>query len=108
VPATVRAEPVRQIVAIEEPTASSSQLGSQDGHKTLTKSPFAYKLRKISNTLPTSVPEATQSDLLACFSDPVVQDNLEISPEDLWEELLNPFLKEKLGWGNTNLEVAIR
>jgi len=108
VPATVHAEPVQQIVAIKEPTASSSQLGSHDGHKTPSESPFVHKLCKISNALPTSVPEATQSDLLAHFADPAVQDNPEISSEDLWEELLNPFLKDKLGWGNTNLEAAVR
>lgn len=99
---------MHQVATIEEPTPSSSQLGSQERQDTLAKSPFAHHLRKISDALPASVPEATQTDVLACFENPATLDNLEILSEDLWERLLNPLLKDKLGWGDTNLEATIR
>ena len=71
---------------------------------THTKSPFMEELQRISMALPMTISEATGTDLLSWFADPLQQDNPDVSPDDLWEEVLNPFLKTTLGW-NAELDL---
>lgn len=107
VPSTVNAEPVKQDRAIENPSASSSQLGIKE--KTRTESTFVQELRRISIALPATISEATETDLLSQFSDPLRHNDPEVSANDLWEEVLNPFLKATLGWSTeVDIEVVIR
>jgi len=109
VPSTVNARPVQQDPHIETPSASSSQLGPGEKEKTRTKSAFVQELQRISMALPTMIPEATGTDLLSQFADLLQHDNPDISVDDLWEEVLNPFLKTTLGWNaEIDLEVVIR
>ena len=55
------------------------------------------------------IPEATETDLLSQFADPLQHNNPDISVDDLWEEVLNPFLKTTLGWNaELDSEVVIR
>ncbi|KDR66334.1 hypothetical protein GALMADRAFT_80973, partial [Galerina marginata CBS 339.88] len=98
VPSTVNARPVQQDAHLEIPLASSSQLGCGNKETTPTRSAFVRELRRISMTLPMTIAEATRTDVLAQFADPAEHDNLDISADDLWEEVLNPFLKTTLGW----------
>lgn len=50
--------------------------------------------------LPDTIPEASDSDLLAEFrQDPANFDNKMFDKDDLWEEEINPHLKGVLGWG---------
>jgi hypothetical protein len=50
--------------------------------------------------LPKEVPEATDHDLLSRFSDPAAHDDPLVQADDLWEDVLNPFLKATFGWGD--------
>ena len=54
--------------------------------------------------LPMPISKATETDLLSQFADPLQQDNPDVSPDDLWKEVLNPFLKMTLGW-NAELDL---
>ncbi len=67
------------------------------------------KLKLIADSIPLDIPEATTGDRLAQFSDPAALDRPEVASEDLWEEVLNPFLKGVLGWGaDEEIDQAIR
>jgi len=104
VPSTVTAQPVLQDPLKETSSASSNQLGTR--RKTHTRSTFVEELRRISTALPATISEATETDLLARFADPLRHDNPNISADCLWEEVLNPFLKGTLGW-NTDIDLAV-
>jgi hypothetical protein len=103
VPSTVTSSPVSQItslplpLSLESPSVVEAQPPKQTMHA---GSGFLHQLEQISNTLPSTIPEATPTDLLAQFSNPAAYDNPDISSDDLWEEVLNSFLKGALGWGN--------
>lgn len=56
-------------------------------------------LRQISERLPLEMAEASPTDLLANFTNPIAHDSLEIMSKDLWEGVLNPMLKGIMGWG---------
>lgn len=73
------------------------------------KSLFICELYDIAKAIPPSVPEATKEAMLSKFLNLSQLDNLAISTADLWKEILNPFLKEVLGWGtNMDLESIIQ
>lgn len=58
--------------------------------------------------IPTTISEETGTDVLAQFSDLMWHDNPAISADDVWEEVLNPFLNLELGWNvELNLDVVI-
>ncbi|KAG6843636.1 hypothetical protein H0H93_000460, partial [Arthromyces matolae] len=58
------------------------------------------KLRTLIGQLPATIPDAIPSDDLAIFGcDPVTFDNLDLPPEEIWEESVNKTLKSVLGWG---------
>jgi hypothetical protein len=97
---------VQQDPQIESASGSSSQLEPGEKKKTRPKSALVQELRRISMALPTTIPEATGTDLLSQFASPLQHDNPDIPAEDLWEEVLNPFLKTTLGW-NAELDVDV-
>ena len=109
VPSTVDAQPVQQDPHTETRLVSPRQLMPGERKPTHTKSPFVEELRRISMALPMAISEATGTDLLSQFADPLQQDNPDVSPDDLWEEVLNPFLKTTLGWNaELDLEGVVR
>jgi len=67
----------------------------------VTEGPLLQRLYFINKNLAHDVPEATENDVLAQFSeDPASFDNLAIDSENLWEEVLNPVMKGILRWGD--------
>jgi hypothetical protein len=48
----------------------------------------------VSKTLPNTIPVATPNDKLARFANATACDDPGLASDDLWEEVLNPFLKE--------------
>jgi len=68
------------------------------------------KLQHLIENLPDSVPEAGDNDKLAIFGgNPKDFDDERLDPDGLWEEVLNPLLKSRLGWGTEgNMDVIIR
>jgi hypothetical protein len=61
---------------------------------------FLDRFQRIAEALPESVPVGNSSDRLAAFgSAPELLNDPNIESEDLWEEQLNGFMKENLGWG---------
>jgi hypothetical protein len=64
-------------------------------------SQFVKKLEVLVKQIPESIPEGSENDILAPFGDnPRNQDVSGLDGDELWEENLNRFLKEILGWGN--------
>ena len=59
--------------------------------------------------LPHTIPEASDDNKLAEFGqDPANFDNKMLNQDDLWEEEINPHLKQVLGWGTEgNMEDLI-
>ncbi|TFK71092.1 hypothetical protein BDN72DRAFT_856481 [Pluteus cervinus] len=68
------------------------------------------RLKHLTRDLPDHIPEATDNDTLAMFSGiPPECDDLEVDSQDLWEVILNPFMKAVLGWGiETDMTQLIR
>lgn len=63
-------------------------------------SPFIKKLSELAKNLPDTIPEASDSDILAEFGqDPANFDDKTLDKDSLWEEEINPRLKRVLGWG---------
>lgn len=64
------------------------------------KSKLLNRIQKIVKNLPDSVPIASSQDRLAVFShDPCLLAGTTKNGDDLWEDTLNSFLKDALGWG---------
>jgi hypothetical protein len=64
------------------------------------KSKLLNRIQKIVKNLPDSVPIASSQDRLAVFShDPCLLAGTTKNGNDLWEDTLNSFLKDALGWG---------
>ena len=62
-------------------------------------SSFLENFQNLIKRLPDSTPEASEYDKLALFSgNPAVHDNPALKGDELWE-VVNPLLKEALGWG---------
>ncbi len=60
---------------------------------------FLDRFQRIVGALSEHVPVGNSSDRLAAFRSPEQLDDPNIESEDLWEERLNGFMKENLGWG---------
>ena len=61
---------------------------------------FIKRFEEIVKGLPESVPLASGNDRLAAFNiEPAFLDDPNIGADDLWEVIINGFLKEHLGWG---------
>ena len=61
---------------------------------------FLDRFQRIAGALPESVPVGSSVDRLAAFGwAPELFDDSNIKSEDLWEERLNGFMKDNLGWG---------
>ena len=75
----------------------------------ITGSDFLEKFHNLINRLPDSIPEASEYDKLALFSgNPAVHDDPSLNGDELWE-VVNPLLKEALGWGvEGNMDDIIR
>ena len=73
------------------------------------ESELLKRIRKIVNNLPNSVPIASSQDRIAVFShDPHLLAGTAKNGDDLWEDTLNSFLKEALGWGGEeDMEVMV-
>lgn len=73
-------------------------------------SSFLNKLQHLIENIPDNVPEAGDNDKLAIFGgNPKDFDDERLDPDGLWEEVLNPLLKSRLGWGmEGNMEDIIR
>ena len=63
---------------------------------------FLDRFQRIVGALSESIPVGNSGDRLAAFRFPEQLDNPNINSEDLWEERLNGFMKEHLGWGTEN------
>jgi len=74
------------------------------------ESKLLKRIRKIMKNLPESVPIASSQDKLAVFShDPRLLTGTIKNGDDLWEDTLNSFLKEALGWGGEEgMEAMVR
>jgi hypothetical protein len=74
------------------------------------ESELLRRIQKIVKNLPDSVPIASSQDRLAVFShDPRLLAGTTKNGDDLWEDTLNSFLKEALGWGGEeDVEVMVR
>ena len=65
-----------------------------------TGSRFIKRFEEIVQCLPENIPIGSGNDKLAAFNvKPALLDDPKIDPEDLWEVVINGFLKEHLGWG---------
>jgi hypothetical protein len=65
-----------------------------------TENKFIKKFEEIVKSLPESVPIGSRNDKLAAFNiEPALLDDPETDANDLWEVVINGFLKEHLGWG---------
>ena len=75
-----------------------------------TENEFIKRFEKIVKSLPESVPIGSRNDKLAAFNiEPALLDNPETDAGDLWEVVINGFLKEHLGWGEqVNMGELIR
>ncbi len=73
-------------------------------------SSFLNKLQHLIENIPDNVPEAGDNDKLAIFGgNPKDFDDERLDPDGLWEEVLNPLLKSRLGWGmEGNMDDIIR
>jgi hypothetical protein len=61
---------------------------------------FLQRFGTIIEQLPSCVHEATSSDILSQFPQvPSTIDDPNLCADELWEEIINPFLKSVLGWG---------
>ena len=64
------------------------------------ESKLLNRIRKIMKNLPNSVPIASSQDRFTVFSqDPHLLTGTTKNGDDLWEDTLNLFLKDALGWG---------
>jgi len=112
VPSTVTADPVAQGLASGLKGQSSAQTNHpnpRDQQKLHPNSAFTCKLQWIAKNLPNTTPVATPNDIFARFANPSVCDDPSLASDNLWEDVLNPFLKEVLGWGKSaDLEKDIR
>lgn len=102
VPSTVTADPVAQGQASRSKQESSARIEDPKLHdqpEQRPKSMLVRELWKISKDLPNTVPLAAPNDKLARFANAAAYDNPSLASDDLWEEVLNPFLKDVLGWG---------
>ena len=64
------------------------------------ESKLLNRIQMIAKNLPKSVPIASLQDRLAVFShDPHLLAGTTKNGDDLWEDVLNSFLKNALGWG---------
>jgi len=60
---------------------------------------FLDRFQRIVGALSESIPVGKSGNRLAAFKSPEQLDDPNIDSEDLWEECLNGFMKEHLGWG---------
>jgi hypothetical protein len=61
---------------------------------------FIKRFEEIVKSLPENVPISSRNDKLAAFNvEPALIDDPETDVNDLWEVVINGFLKEHLGWG---------
>jgi hypothetical protein len=72
-------------------------------------SDFLAKFHNLIERLPDSIPEASEYDKLAIFAgNPAAHDNPSLEGDELWE-VVNPLLKEALGWAmEGNMDEIIR
>jgi hypothetical protein len=61
---------------------------------------FIKRFEEIVKSLPENVPIGSRNNKLAAFNvEPALLDDPETDANDLWEVVINGFLKEHLGWG---------
>jgi hypothetical protein len=61
---------------------------------------FIKRFEEVVESLPESIPIGSGNDKLAAFAiEPALLDDPKIDANDLWEVVINGFLKEHLGWG---------
>jgi hypothetical protein len=111
--ATVMSMPVFQSTAAiqagqDEPIqhfdvpATSPSWRAAEGLRTRTMSASLLgQLERAISCIPNTIPEATDGDPLASFPlDPASIAAPDLHGDELWEEVLNGFLKSVLGWGS--------
>lgn len=112
VPAAVTAAPVQLMTshsAATLPEDKNSQQRPPEQHQSHTKSALVHQLHCLSLVIPSTIPEATEMDVLARFANLAAYDKLEVSADHLWEEALNPLMKEVLGWSaDRDLKEVVR
>jgi hypothetical protein len=71
---------------------------------------FLEELHDLISSVPDSIPEALDQDVLAIFTgNPHEIDDPSLNRDELWEELLNGMMKSAFGWGDEgNMEDIIR
>jgi hypothetical protein len=83
------------IVSLKEVVDSSSEI-----HQT-TNRDLLERLHDLISNLPNTIPEASDTDILAVFSgNPHDIDIPSLTGDALWEELLNGMMKSAFGWGD--------
>ena len=98
--------PTLASMASRHPSSSLSHVGEERGLPVpslgiqQTGSGFIRRFEEIVKSLPENIPIASGNDKLAAFNiEPALLDDPKIDPDDLWEVVINGFLKEHLGWG---------
>lgn len=106
-PSTVSTTPVMQSLHIAMPVTPkearpsiSASNAEGTGTDSLEQHGFLHRFGRIVELLPSCMDEATSHDVLAKFpQDPLAMDIPNLHADELWEEIINPFLKGVLGWG---------
>lgn len=97
------APPLDRVAAtqtIARTTTSKLAPASQVDAGTSIEENFLAKFHRLINSLPDSIPEATEYDTLAMFGgNPQDCDDPSLDGDDLWEEVLNGMMKNVFGWG---------
>ena len=101
---SARAQPTLATATPHQLLKPQSHLSDEHGQPILalqkTGDELITRLERIVRSLPESTPVASRQDQLAAFNiEPELLDNPNIEPNDLWELVINGFLKEHLGWG---------
>lgn len=106
-PAMIRAsDHIHPSLASHQSSLSRSHMRTEYGSPALalgiqkTGNEFIKRFEEIIKSLPENVPIGSRNDKLAAFNiEPALLDNPETNANDLWEVVINWFLKEHLEWG---------
>ena len=105
-PAMIHAsDPVLASMAFRQPSSSQSHVGAERGlpeslEIQKSRNGFIQRFEEVVKSLPENIPIGSGNDKLAAFSiEPAILDDPNIDCDDLWEVVINGFLKEHLGWG---------
>jgi hypothetical protein len=111
IPASEPIHPALACMASCQPSSSLSHVGAERSLPVpslviqKTASGFIKRFKEIVKCLPENIPISSGNDKLAAFNiEPTLLDDPNINPDNLWEVVINGFLKEHLGWGCYNFD----